>query len=30
MSDLVLRIDERDGRWVRLVLNAPRGNLLDE
>ena len=28
MSALVRRIDERDGRWVRLVLDAPRGNLL--
>lgn len=28
MGELVRRIDERDGRWVRLVLNAPRGNLL--
>lgn len=28
MSGLVRRIDERDGRWVRLVLDAPRGNLL--
>lgn len=26
--DLVSRIDERKGRWVRLVLNRPRGNLL--
>ena len=28
MSGLVRRIDERNGRWVRLVLDAPRGNLL--
>ena len=28
MSELVQRIDERKGRWIRLVLNAPRGNLL--
>ena len=28
MSGLVHRIDERDGRWVRLVLDAPPGNLL--
>jgi cyclohexa-1,5-dienecarbonyl-CoA hydratase len=28
MTARVLRIDERDGRWVRLVLDAPRGNLL--
>jgi cyclohexa-1,5-dienecarbonyl-CoA hydratase len=28
MSKPVDRIDERDGRWIRLVLNAPRGNLL--
>jgi cyclohexa-1,5-dienecarbonyl-CoA hydratase len=28
MSDLVERIDEREGRWIRLVLTAPRGNLL--
>jgi cyclohexa-1,5-dienecarbonyl-CoA hydratase len=28
MNALVERIDERDGRWIRLVLSAPRGNLL--
>ena len=28
MSQLVTRIDERGGRWIRLVLDAPRGNLL--
>jgi cyclohexa-1,5-dienecarbonyl-CoA hydratase len=28
MSGLVDRVDEREGRWIRLVLNAPRGNLL--
>jgi cyclohexa-1,5-dienecarbonyl-CoA hydratase len=28
MNQPVDRIDERDGRWIRLVLNAPRGNLL--
>ena len=28
MSARVRRIDERGGRWVRLVLEAPRGNLL--
>lgn len=28
MSARVHRIDERDGRWRRLVLDAPRGNLL--
>jgi cyclohexa-1,5-dienecarbonyl-CoA hydratase len=28
MSGLVERSDERNGRWIRLVLNAPRGNLL--
>lgn len=28
MSRLVSRIDERDGRWVRLVLDGPRGNVL--
>jgi cyclohexa-1,5-dienecarbonyl-CoA hydratase len=28
MKPLVRGIEERDGRWVRLVLDAPRGNLL--
>lgn len=28
MNDLVLRIDERSGRWIRLVLNRPPANLL--
>ena len=28
MSALVERVDERGGRWIRLVLSAPRGNLL--
>ena len=28
MSEVVLRIDERGGHWIRLVLNAPKGNLL--
>ena len=28
MSDLVTRIDERGGRWTRLVLDIARGNLL--
>jgi cyclohexa-1,5-dienecarbonyl-CoA hydratase len=28
VSGLVRRIDERAGRWVRLVLDAPPGNLL--
>jgi cyclohexa-1,5-dienecarbonyl-CoA hydratase len=28
MSGPVERIEERDGRWIRLVLAAPRGNLL--
>ncbi len=27
-TELVRRYDERGGRWVRLVLQAPRGNLL--
>jgi cyclohexa-1,5-dienecarbonyl-CoA hydratase len=27
-TGLVRRYDERGGRWVRLVLHAPRGNLL--
>jgi cyclohexa-1,5-dienecarbonyl-CoA hydratase len=28
VTSLVERIDERDGHWVRLVMRAPRGNLL--
>jgi len=28
MTGLVRRIDEHDGRWVRLILNAPRANLI--
>jgi len=28
VSALVERVDERGGRWIRLVLSAPRGNLL--
>src|SRR5918994_6003991 len=28
MTALVRRIDEHDGRWVRLILNAPRANLI--
>lgn len=28
MSALVRRIDERGGHWIRLILDAPRGNLL--
>ena len=28
MSGLIERVDERGGRWIRLVLNARRGNLL--
>jgi cyclohexa-1,5-dienecarbonyl-CoA hydratase len=28
MTTLVRRYDERAGQWVRLVLDAPRGNLL--
>jgi cyclohexa-1,5-dienecarbonyl-CoA hydratase len=28
VSDLVLSLAERDGAWRRIVMNAPRGNLL--
>jgi cyclohexa-1,5-dienecarbonyl-CoA hydratase len=28
VTPVVHRIDERGGRWIRLVLDAPRGNLL--
>jgi enoyl-CoA hydratase/carnithine racemase len=28
VSERVVRIDERGGHWIRLVLNAPKGNPL--